>query len=132
MFRHMDLNRLSAPQKLSLGAIVVVVLGAFLPWVSIFGSSVLGIEGDGVITLVLAIGGAIVLALGGLIGKARFTGRKADITALVLAVVTALIGLMDMNGFAAIGLYLTLLGGLAWTAGAIWQLVAAKSASTTA
>lgn len=130
MFRHMDLNRLSAPQKLSVGAIAIVVLGAFLPWVSIFGSSVLGIEGDGVITLVLAIGGAVVLALGGLIGKPRFTGRKADITALVLAVVTALIGLMDMNGFAAIGLYLTLLGGLAWTAGAIWQLVAAKSAST--
>lgn len=130
MFRHMDLNRLSAPQKLSVGAIAIVVLGAFLPWVSIFGSSVLGIEGDGVITLVLAIGGAVALALGGLIGKPRFTGRKADITALVLAVVTALIGLMDMNGFAAIGLYLTLLGGLAWTAGAIWQLVAAKSAST--
>lgn len=132
MFRHMDLNRLNAPQKLSLGAIVVVALGAFLPWVSIFGSSVLGIEGDGIITLVLAIGGAVVLAVGGLIGKPLFTGRKADITALVLAVVTALIGLMDMNGFAAIGLYLTLLGGLAWTAGAIWQLVAAKSASTTA
>lgn len=132
MFRDMDLNRLSAPQKLSMGAIVVVALGAFLPWVSIFGSSVLGVEGDGVLTLVLAICGGVVLALGGLIGRPRFTGRKADITALALAVVTALIGLMDMNGFAAIGLYLTLLGGLAWTAGGVWQLVIAKSASTPA
>jgi hypothetical protein len=47
-------------------------------------------------------------------------------------VITALIGLLDMNGFAAIGLYLTLLGGLAWVGGAIWQLASATSTATSA
>jgi hypothetical protein len=30
--------------------------------------------------------------------------------------------LIDMNGAAAIGLYLTLFAGIAWLVGAIWQL----------
>lgn len=38
----------------------------------------------------------------------------------------ALIGLLDMNGAAAIGLYLTLFGGVAWVVGAAWQLSTAK------
>jgi hypothetical protein len=128
----MDLTRLSAPQKLSAAAILTVTVSAFLPWISIFGGSVLGIQGDGVITLTLAIAGLVVLALGSVIGTPRFTGKKADITLVVLAVITALIGLLDMNGFAAIGLYLTLLGGLAWVGGAIWQLASATSTATSA
>ena len=45
---------------------------------------------------------------------------------LVLAVLTALIGLLDMNGAAAIGLYLTLFAGIAWVVGAAWQLSLSK------
>lgn len=125
----MDLSRLTPAQKLSAGGIVAVALGSFLPWVSILGVSALGIEGDGAMTLILAIAGAVVIALGGVVGEAKFSGKKADITLVVLAGIAALIGLLDMNGFAAIGLYLTFLGGLAWVGGAVWQLVAAQAAA---
>ena len=42
----------------------------------------------------------------------------------------ALIGLVDMNGAAAIGLYLTLFGGIAWVVGAVWELKDARQAVT--
>ena len=102
-------------------------LAAFLPWVSIFGISALGVEGDGVLTLLLAMAGGVVLGLtSGLFGQEKAPGKKSQITLLLLAVVVALIGLMDMNGAAAIGLYLTLFGGAAWVVGAAWQLSGAK------
>lgn len=90
-----------------------------------------GIEGDGVITLVLAIAGGVVLALtSGLFGEPKAAGTKSQIALLVLSVLVALIGLMDMNGAAAIGLYLTLFGGIAWVVGAAWQLSVSKKDAT--
>lgn len=127
----MNLARLTTPQRISAIAILVVALAAFLPWVSLFGISVLGIEGDGVITLVLAVAGGVLLALGsGLVGEPRMSGRRTQIALLVLAVLVALIGLFDMNGAAAIGLYLTLFGGIAWVVGAAWQLALSKQAAS--
>jgi hypothetical protein len=129
--RPMDLKRLTVPQRLSLGAAGVVFIAAFLPWVSIFSVSKLGIEGDGVITLILSLAGAAVLLLtSGVFGSAEKTpGKAVNITLIVLAALVTLIALVDMNGFAAIGLYLTMFGGLAWLAGAIWHMaVVAKSA----
>jgi hypothetical protein len=38
--------------------------------------------------------------------------------------------LLDMNGVAAIGLYLTLLGGITWVVGAAWQLSLTNQAHT--
>jgi hypothetical protein len=129
----MNLGRLTTPQRVSGVSILVVVLGAFLPWVSLFGISKLGIEGDGIITLLLAIAGAIVLAATtGLIGSERTAGRKSSIALLVLAILTALIALVDMNGAAAMGLYLTLFGGIAWVVGAIWQLTLPTQPTTSA
>jgi hypothetical protein len=46
----------------------------------------------------------------------------SQISLLVLAVLVALIGLLDMSGLAAIGLYLTFFAGMAWVVGAAWQL----------
>lgn len=127
----MNFGRLTVPQRVSGLAILVVALGAFLPWVSIFGISKIGIEGDGVITLVLAVAGAVILAMTtGLVGSARTPSRKSQIALLVLAVLVALIGLLDMNGAAAIGLYLTLFGGIAWVVGAVWQLSLTRKADT--
>jgi hypothetical protein len=115
------------PQRISAVSILVVALAAFLPWVSVFGISARGIEGDGVITLVLSVAGGVVLGLtSGLFGQEQVPGKKSQITLLVLAVVVALVGLLDMNGAAAIGLYLTLFGGVAWVVGAAWQLSLAK------
>ena len=42
------------------------------------------------------------------------------------AVLVSLIGLFDMNGAAAIGLYLTLFGGIAWVVGSVLELKDAK------
>ena len=128
----MNFSRLSTPQRISATSILVVALAAFLPWVSIFGIGVSGIEGDGVITLVIAVTGGIMLAVTtGLIGKPKVAGKKSQISLLVMSVLVALIGLMDMNGAAAIGLYLTLFGGVAWVVGAAWQLGISKSDATT-
>jgi hypothetical protein len=123
----MNMSRLTTPQRISAISILVVALAAFLPWVSIFGISAIGVEGDGVITLALAAAGGIVLALTtGLFGKQKVPGKKSQISLLVLATLVALIGLLDMNGAAAIGLYLTLFGGVAWVVGAAWQLSVSK------
>jgi hypothetical protein len=114
---------LTTPQRVSAISMIVVVLAAFMPWVSIFGISKAGIEGDGVITLILAIIGAAVLSFStGLIGRPRSPGRASQIVLLVLAGLVALVGLLDMSGLAAIGLYLTFFGGVAWVVGAVWQL----------
>lgn len=126
----MDLGRLSVPQRISAVSIIVVALSAFLPWVSIFGISAIGLEGDGVLTLILAIGGAVTLALSsGLVGAPKLSARVAAIILTVLSGLVALIALIDMNGAAAIGLYLTLFGGFAWVAGAVWQLVLVQQGS---
>ena len=114
-----NFERLTVPQRVSGVAILVVALAAFLPWVSIFGISANGIEGDGVLTLVLALAGAAILArTTGLVGSPRAPGRASQIALLVLAILAALVALLDMNGAAAIGLGQTLLGGIAWVAGA--------------
>ena len=65
----------------------------------------------------------------GLFGKPRDPGKASQITLLVLAVLTALIGLLDLNGLAAIGLYLTLFAGVAWVVGAAWQLGVSKQSA---
>jgi hypothetical protein len=123
----MNISRLTTPQRISAVSILVVAVAAFLPWVSIFGISVSGIQGDGVITLAIAGAGGVVLALTtGLFGQPKVAGKKSHISLLVLSLLVALIGLLDMNGAAAIGLYLTLFGGVAWVVGAVWQLSATK------
>ncbi|MFN3866094.1 MAG: hypothetical protein ACK4MD_05190 [Demequina sp.] len=89
--------------------------------------SAIGLEVDGVITLVLALAGAVILAVStGVVGGKRTPGRASRIALLVLAVLVALVGLIDMNGAAAIGLYLTLFGGIAWVVGAVWEMNASK------
>jgi hypothetical protein len=134
----MDLTRLSVPQRLSVGSALVTVIAAFLPWVSILGVSAIGIEGDGVITLILGLAGAtILLVTAGVFGaEAKAPAKAINITLIVLAALVTLIALVDMNGAAAVGLYLTLFAGMAWLAGAIWHMaIAAKvapSASGTA
>ena len=123
----MDLSRFSTPQRVSGIAIVVIALAAFLPWVSVFGFSVSGIRGDGVITLILALLGAASLATRtGLLDQVKVSDKVGMVTSLVLAALVTLIGLLDMNGAAAIGLYLTLFGGIAWVVGAALELKGTK------
>lgn len=122
-----NFSRLNSAQRVSAVAIAVVILGAFLPWYSIFGISKIGVEGDGVLTLILAVvGGAVLLVTGGVIGD-RTAGKKSRILLIVLAALVALVALVDMNGVTAIGLYLTLFAGIAWLVGAIWDINVAKA-----
>ena len=123
----MDLTRFSTPQRVSGIAIIVVALAAFLPWVSVFGFSVSGIRGDGVITLILALLGALSLSTRtGLLDQVKIPEKAGLVASLVFAALVALIGLLVMNGAAAIGLYLTLFGGIAWVVGAALELKGAK------
>jgi len=41
-------------EKIAYGGASVSVVGSFLPWASILGVTILGIEGNGIITLILA------------------------------------------------------------------------------
>ena len=116
-------STLSKQQKIQGAAAAVIALAAFLPWASIFGISANGISGDGQITLVVAL-----VALAALATQTGLTGdftlsRKLVLTAAILcAGVATLVGLFDMNEFAAIGLYLTLLAGIVMAAAIVWEL----------
>lgn len=132
----MNLDRLTKPQRVAAGCMLVVAIAAFLPWVSLFGLSVSGIEGDGQITLLCAIIGLVVLAL---------STRSSDgapntaltVAAYAAAAVTLLVALFDMNGAAAMGLYLTLFAAVGWIGALLWdrrernQGLAGSSGTTT-
>lgn len=113
---------------------IVVAIAALLPWAtaSSFGVSITknGTEGDGVLTLLLGIGIAV---LGWMGGASR--GRALSIGALVGAALVALIAIYDTadiarvageSGFVSvsvgIGLWITVLAGLVAVGFAIWQL----------
>lgn len=125
-------------KKTSLGGAVLVAIAAFLPWLSVdfLGTSITktGIEGDGAITLVLAIIVAI-LILASHLGS---WGRKTWWAVLVLGGLTALLALGYINDpwlgveqrppeetreFVSIGvgLYLTALGGAMTVLGALYD-----------
>jgi hypothetical protein len=94
------------------GAAGVVLLSAFLPWVSFLGYSRAGIDGDGSITLIVAIVG-LFLAWRSWLG---WIGQ------LAAAGVVAVVGIYDINqagNLAAIGLYLTFLAGVVWVVAAV-------------
>jgi hypothetical protein len=94
------------------GAAGVVVLSAFLPWVSFLGYSRAGIDGDGSITLIVALVG-LLLAWRSWLG---WIGQ------LAAAGIVAAVGIYDINqagNLAAIGLYLTFLGGIVWVVAAV-------------
>lgn len=101
------------------GSAIVVVIAAFLPWASLFGLSVSGINGDGKLTLVLALIGLAALAASRGIGPVAMERRAMHITELVAGALVAVIGLVDLRSISAIGLYLTLLAGVAWAGAAV-------------
>ena len=116
------MSTLSQPQKLAGASMIVVAISAFLPWVSIFGISASGIEGDGVITLVCALIGLAVLALSSHALGARIGRTPMLIVSGITGAITALVGLIDMNGAAAVGLYLTMFAGITWVVAVVWDV----------
>jgi hypothetical protein len=123
----------SAPPVIAIAGVVLVVIGAFGTWASVsadaigFDVSAGGLDGDGVITLILGL----------IAGAVAFVGMRAPATwqAIVLAIAAAvivLIAIYDMtqvgdaaDGVSGIdvsigwGLWATLLGGLVLAADAV-------------
>ena len=127
LYRAMDFSAMPVQMKVILVAVLATILGAMLPWASAFGTSVAGVRGDGLMTLIIAvIGGAFVLATR---GGAR--GAKANAVAqLVLGGLVVLVALYHVNDeFAAIGVYMTLLAGLTWVGALAWWWFGATSPS---
>jgi hypothetical protein len=94
------------------GAAGVVVLSAFLPWVSFLGYSRAGIDGDGSITLIVAIVGLLLV----------WRSWLGWIGQLIAAGIVAAVAIYDINqagNLAAIGLYLTFLAGIVWVVAAV-------------
>lgn len=87
---------------------LVVAVGSFLPWASVFGVSVSGIEGDGVLTLILAgIGFALAL-----VWKSR--RRLNHGIQAALAVLALIVAGYHFGTFAAMGVYVTFFAAGAW------------------
>ena len=119
----------------------VVFVAAFLPWVSFDGGSVSGAQGggDGVFTLIVAvIAGAVAAAAIFLTARQQMLPRIAGIVSVVVGVIVTLIAIVDISsvgdsqvtGFGFVfdfsvgfGLWLTLVGGLAFIAVGIATLV---------
>jgi hypothetical protein len=123
---------------LVLGGAALVVLGAFLPWVKaqagIFSVTKNGIDGDGVLTLLLAIALGIVFPAG---RPAKTVGWIViTLSGLILAIalydtvdisnkadeLTRSNALVDVSAKVGIGLWLTLAAGVAALVGGILAL----------
>lgn len=92
-------------QKLVVGGAILIVLGAFLPWATVFGISIAGIDGDGSLTLLMGL-------VAGVVALVRPWSRNVRIGTVLLGSLVALVALADMTSVAGIGIYMTLIGGL--------------------
>lgn len=115
------MNEMSGRNKLGLAAIAAVVLGAFLPWWTVLGLQVNGVQqGDGAITLVLAgVAGALIVFA----RDTRITPVMGVLCGLGIAGValyhvidtstTALFGETIGMSLIGSGLWITLIAGIA-------------------
>lgn len=83
----------------------VAAIGSVLPWASFLGASMLGIDGDGIFTLVLGLA-----VLAGI--YLRGWDKPVSIGTTIAGGVCVLIPLIDLSQIASFGIYVTLLGGL--------------------
>ena len=131
--------QIKVPHIVAWAASTMVVIAAFLPWATALGVGVAGIEGDGVITLVLGVMAAAAIAAG------AFWKRWAAIPAAVIGVAVAGIGVYDwvqieteetfnvvgLRGVVSVGvgLYLTAIAGVVLALAGAWAFVAAKKSA---
>ena len=93
-------------QKIALTGAALTIIGAFLPWATVLGQRIHGIDGDGSLTLIVGFIAGGIVAL-------RPWERRVRIASVALGSIIAFIALYDMTGVAGSGIYLTLIGGLA-------------------
>jgi hypothetical protein len=114
----------SRADKLTLAATCLVLVGSFLPWASVRGNNVYGIEGDGAITAGLAVVGLLFVLLG---RWASRPGRLA-VAQAILPVLVGIVVIADWTSFAAYGLYLVVGGVGLWLGGATYGLTQGRTA----
>jgi hypothetical protein len=91
-----------------MGAAGLVIVSAFMPWVSLLGFSRSGIDyGDGTITLIVGIVGLVML-------WQRWLGWFGQFAAAVIVVAVGFYDIHQAGNLAAIGLYLTFAAGVVW------------------
>lgn len=93
-------------KKMAYGGVAVASIGSFLPWASVFGTTLLGIDGDGIITLILSI----ILAVG---IYAIGWERRTILGTIAVGALVTLIPLISLSGISSFGVYVTLIGGVA-------------------
>jgi hypothetical protein len=115
-------------------AALVVIIGSFMPWAEVFGgfASKAGTSGDGAITLILGIVGILLALLlkrrrGGLIAQGLLAGVCTTIAIIDIDDVSRI----DDTGIVSVGagLYVTLVGAIAWIAIVIYVAVAQRSSA---
>ena len=111
----------------TIGGAAAVILGAFLPWAKVGGLSVSGTEGDGVLTLILGVAAGLMGGFGILRGRSGLL-----VGSMIAALLALAIGGYDASNINSVadgpfglkvtvgmGLYLTILGGIAGIVGPI-------------
>jgi len=119
---------LSGREKTITVAAVVGIVGAFLPWASVFGVSVVGIEGDGQITLAVCLISLALTAWRTRRTRARPGRVRFYVPQVVLGAVVLFVGLADWTRFASVGIYLTTAAGAAIVGAALHGLAQPASA----
>ena len=115
-------------------ASIVVVIAAFLPWATLFGLSVSGINadatGDGIITLILGV-----VALSGIVVSA-YGRRWAAILAAILGAAVTAVGIYDWVEIrdatslsVGVGVYLTTFAGIVLVLAGAWAYVSARKSA---
>ena len=112
----MNFQTMSKQRKFILIAALAGVIGTFLPWVSLFGFSVNGLHGEGVIVFLCFIVCGIIALMG---DQTQTLDQGLWVTCFIIAAIGGLLMLINflraldyMSAF-SIGFYLTLLASLA-------------------
>lgn len=93
-------------RKLAYGGAIGAVIGSLLPWASVLGVTVLGIDGDGIFTLLAGIAVAASLYFVG------WTDRVTIGTGIA-GVIVVLVPLTTLSSVSSFGVYVTMLAGIA-------------------
>ena len=122
------------PHIIAGAACVMIVIAAFLPWATVLGLGVSGIEGDGVLTLVLGVMATAAVAASAFWQRCRW----AAVPAAIMGVAVAGIGVYDWSNVAeeargvgglasvGVGLVLTTIAGVILVPASVWAFVAAR------
>lgn len=103
-------------------ACALVLVGSLGPWASVFGISVAGTDGDGLMTLLGALlaAGTVFLTVTAGAAKPKFKAQWITVAIGVLVALIALIDIIDLSSTEAVsvgwGIWLVLLAGAALTA----------------